>query len=59
LYVVEDIAAGDVFTQDNVRSIRPGYGMAPKDLPAVIGKQAVSRLKKGTAMQKEFIKGWL
>ena len=57
--MVEDIAAGDVFTQDNVRSIRPGYGMAPKDLPAVIGKQAVSRLKKGTAMQKEFIKGWL
>jgi pseudaminic acid synthase len=55
LYVVSDVKKGEFFTLDNVRSIRPGYGMEPKKLDAVIGQKANIDLKKGTAMKPEFI----
>jgi sialic acid synthase SpsE len=47
LYVVEDIAAGESFTADNIRSIRPNGGLSPKFLPQVIGKKAAADLKRG------------
>jgi len=47
LYVVEDIPAGAPFTKANVRSIRPGLGLAPKHLPQVLGKTAARELKRG------------
>lgn len=50
LYVVEDIAAGASFTERNLRSIRPGYGLAPKHLPEVIGRKARSAIKRGTPL---------
>lgn len=50
LYVVEDIAAGEVFTERNVRSIRPGYGMPPKHLPDILGRRAATNLKRGTRL---------
>lgn len=56
IYVVTDIKAGETFTEDNVRSIRPGYGMAPKYLPEVLGKQAARDLKRGTPFAAEFIR---
>jgi len=40
LYVAEDIKVGDVFTEDNIRSVRPGYGMHPKYLKDILGKIA-------------------
>lgn len=40
LYAVGDIAAGEVFTQTNIRSIRPAYGISPKHLPELLGKRA-------------------
>lgn len=55
LYVVRDIAAGEVFTREHVRSIRPGYGLAPKHLDDVIGKKAASAISRGTALQWELI----
>ena len=55
LYVVKNIGAGEEFTNENVRSIRPGYGLAPKFSSQIIGKKAVGPLKKGTAMSFEFI----
>lgn len=55
LYVVSDVKKGEFFTLDNVRSIRPGYGMEPKKIDDVIGQRANIDLKKGTAMKPEFI----
>jgi N-acetylneuraminate synthase len=50
LYVVQDVAAGEAFTEQNVRSIRPGLGLAPKHLPDVIGQAASRALKRGTPL---------
>jgi pseudaminic acid synthase len=50
LFVVKDIAAGEIFSADNVRSIRPGNGLAPKYLNAVFGRKAKMEIKKGTPL---------
>lgn len=50
LYVVQPIAKGEMFTSENVRSIRPGYGLMPKHLPSVLGKHAARDLKRGEAL---------
>ena len=50
LYVVQDIAKGDILNKENVRSIRPGYGLAPKFLEKVIGKSVKEKIKRGTAL---------
>ncbi|HYD70511.1 pseudaminic acid synthase [Azospirillum sp.] len=47
LYAVADIAAGEAFTMANVRSIRPGFGLAPKHLPAVLARRAARAIKRG------------
>ncbi|HVT53141.1 MAG TPA: pseudaminic acid synthase [Dongiaceae bacterium] len=55
LYVVKDIAAGEKLTEENVRSIRPGLGLAPKFLPDVLGRPASRALKRGTALDWSMI----
>jgi pseudaminic acid synthase len=55
LYVAEDMKAGDVITEQNVRSVRPGYGLAPKYLPEIIGKKVNGDLTRGDRMQLEYI----
>jgi pseudaminic acid synthase len=55
LYVVKDIAAGELLTADNVRSIRPGFGLAPKHYDAVLGKVAKNTIVSGTALSFDFI----
>jgi pseudaminic acid synthase len=52
LFVVEDIAVGEKFTSQNIRSIRPGDGMCPKDIARVIGRTAARRLAKGTPLSE-------
>jgi len=47
LYVVADVRAGEVLTEANVRSIRPGFGLAPKHLHEVLGRVAARDLKRG------------
>ena len=47
LYVVADIAKGEVLSEANVRSIRPGHGLAPKHLYTVLGRPAARDLKRG------------
>lgn len=56
LYVAEDIKAGEVFTERNIRSVRPGYGLHPKYLPQILGKQSNQDLKTGTRFTLDFIK---
>lgn len=55
LYVVEDVKKGEVFTERNVRSIRPGFGLHPKYLPEVLGKKAEANLEKGDRFVLEMI----
>lgn len=47
LYVTRDVKAGETLTEANVRSIRPGYGLAPKHLPEVLGRRAARDLARG------------
>lgn len=47
LYIVKDIAAGEPFTRDNVRSIRPALGLPPKHLPEILTRKAARALKRG------------
>jgi N-acetylneuraminate synthase len=55
LYVVQDIKKGQQITQHNVRSIRPGYGIAPKHLNKILGCSANIDLKRGTPFEFEYI----
>lgn len=55
LYAVADIRAGEPFTGQNVRSIRPGYGLAPKHLPELLGKMALRDIAFGTPIGLEDI----
>lgn len=55
LYVAEDMKAGDVITEKNVRSVRPGYGLLPKYLPEILGMHVTKALQKGDAMKMEYI----
>lgn len=56
LYVVKDIKEGEEFTADNVRSIRPGFGLAPKYYDDVIGKLSKAELKYGTPLSFDHFK---
>lgn len=55
LYVVEDIAKGAPLTRENLRSIRPGYGLAPKHFDAVLGRRAKVALARGTALRFDML----
>jgi pseudaminic acid synthase len=50
LFVVKNVQEGERFTKDNVRSIRPGHGLAPKHLDTVLGSTAAEDLSKGTPL---------
>lgn len=50
LYVVRDIAEGEMLTVHNVRAIRPGLGLAPKHIDAVLGRTARQAIRRGTAL---------
>lgn len=55
LYIVQDMKSGDVISEQNMRSIRPGLGLAPKYYEAVLGKRVKSDVSKGTALSWELI----
>lgn len=56
LYVVEDMKAGEIITEKNVRSIRPGFGMHPKFYKDVLGKTAKRDWFKGERLSEEILK---
>jgi len=55
LYVVKDIKAGEILTEENIRSIRPGYGLHPKYYKEILGKRAKMYMERGTALYWEGI----
>jgi N-acetylneuraminate synthase len=55
LYVVKDIPAGGELTPDNIKSIRPGYGLAPKHYDEVLGQRAKVPLTRGTALSLDVL----
>ncbi len=55
LYVAEDIKAGEVITAENVRSVRPGYGLHPKHLPELLGRKVNRDLEVGDRMSWEVV----
>lgn len=55
LFVVKDIKAGEIFTEKNVRSIRPGFGLHPKYYDLLLGKKVNKDLKKGTAVKFDYL----
>lgn len=52
LYVVKDVRRGEAFTEENVRSIRPSYGMPPRKLPEVLKSFAACDISRGTALEE-------
>jgi len=55
LFVVEDMKAGDTFTSKNVRSIRPGNGLPPKEIADVLGRVAAIDVERGTPLSRDLI----
>ncbi|MDY0887155.1 MULTISPECIES: pseudaminic acid synthase [Kosakonia] len=55
LYVVKDIKKGELFTTENIKSIRPGFGVAPKFYDHFIGKVATCDIKRGEPLKFDFI----
>ena len=55
LYIVEDMEAGDEFTEKNLRSIRPGLGLSPKYYDIILGKKIKKDVARGTALQWDLV----
>lgn len=56
LYVAQPMKAGEVITEENVRSVRPGFGLHPKYLPEIMGKKVNRDLEVGDRMSREYVK---
>ena len=54
--MAKDIKAGELFTEENVRSVRPGFGLHPKYLPEIIGRTAACDLEIGERFSLDMIK---
>ncbi len=58
LYVVKNIQCGDILTEDNIKSIRPGFGLPPKYMGEIIGKKINRDLVPGDSLKSEYIEGF-
>ena len=57
IYAIADIAAGEAFTPQNIRSIRPGFGLPPAEFGNVMGARATKTLKRGDPLTWEAVEG--
>ena len=55
IFCVKDIEPGEVLTEENIRVIRPGYGMAPKYYEEILGQVALQKIERGTPMEYRMI----
>lgn len=56
IFAIKDIKTGEEFTEDNIRVIRPGYGMKPKHFKEVLGKKADCDIQRGMPLKEEYIR---
>ncbi len=55
LFIVENLKAGDVLTDNNVRCIRPGHGLHPRHLPVILGRKASRDVTRGTPLAWDLV----
>jgi pseudaminic acid synthase len=55
LFVVRDVSAGEAFTEENIRSIRPGHGLPPKFITQILGRHAVKDIRMGTPLSWDLV----
>ena len=55
LYIVDDMKAGDIITEKNMRSIRPGVGLSPKYYEELLGRKVRRDITKGTALNWDLL----
>jgi len=55
LYIIDDVKKGQIVSEENVRSIRPGFGLHPKYLPQILGKKFIVDIEKGTRFNLDLI----
>lgn len=55
IYIVKDMEEGDIFTEENIRIIRPGLGLSPKYFEIMLGKKINKAVKRGTALSFDLI----
>jgi len=57
LFVVQEVKRGEPFTAENVRSIRPGYGLHTRHLPEILGRNATRDIERGTPVSWDLVQG--
>jgi pseudaminic acid synthase len=57
LFIVHDVRAGELFTRENIRSIRPGYGLSPRYLDDILGRRAACDVPRGTPLEWKHVAG--
>jgi pseudaminic acid synthase len=55
IFAIADIAAGEILTESNIRIIRPGFGMAPKEFPHLLGRRASRDIARGTPLTPDLL----
>jgi N-acetylneuraminate synthase len=55
LYIAKDMKAGEVLTRENLRTVRPGYGLPPKHIDALLGKKVKKDILKGTPVRWDIL----
>jgi len=55
LFVVRDVRQGEAFSEENVRSIRPGHGLHTRHLPEIVGKRASRNIERGTPLNWDLV----
>lgn len=56
LYVTENIKASDIIIEQNIRLIRPGYGLHPKYMQDILGEKAIENLEQSMALNWSMFK---
>jgi sialic acid synthase SpsE len=57
LYIAKDMQEGETFTRENIRAIRPGFGLAPKFRDEILGRRATRAISRGTPVSWKLVSG--